>query len=271
MSIQKLLCDEVHFNYPQYFANFPPNTPLRIGDFGYLDRKIFQHESNIEVAFGISPGKPRAGNLANVEFKSKSGVAVKTSGNIQLDTNTGVDQFGEAVIEFKRANGVFFMATGCKVKIIEDKATLAQKLIDLFERDRWKSEYVVVTSIIEVQTLNLFISDTANASIKLKAHSDSPHLDVFSAGAKCTVINETGIANKWVTAENTTPLIGLSKISRKFFFGEPVFKVSYLVGGENNGTENLDELKNEVKLSGRSFAETFDLLPIDDRDNLSPL
>ena len=106
----------------------------------------------------------------------------------------------------------------------------------------------------------MFISHSDNALIKLKANSNLPNINVFDAGVSCSVVDENGIANKWVAEENTIPLIGLSKIS---FWGE--FRTKYLVGDEEE-KEDLDQLKYELKKSGQSIKETFQLLPIGDSE-----
>lgn len=258
MSIERLLCEAVHVNYPKYFANFPPNNPVKIGDFGYLKNDSFDYEGNVEAVFNIKIGEIRPGNHADVEFKSKAGVSVRASAKGDINASGIADANAEAIVEFKKANSVFFKATGCQIKLIEDKTSFGNQILNLFEENRWKKKFVVVTSIIEARTLNLFISHSENALIKLKANSNLPDVNVFDAGVDCSVVQENGIANKWVAEENTIPLIGLSKIS---FWGE--FRTKYLVGDEEEEGD-LEELQNQIKNSGLSIREAFQLSPIDE-------
>jgi len=266
MSIDELIRDTVHFHRKQYFANHPPILSLKIGDYGYLKKKGFEYAGNVEDSFKINIGKIRVGPEADGQFSSEKGIKYETSADGHIKVEDVGEGRAEAIINFERANCVFFRGSGCRIKMIEDRASFDREIINLYELDKWKTEYVVITSIMEAKTINLFVSNSTKSFVKLRAKSSLPEVDIIKAGVDYDVIGESGVGDKWVSNKVTVPLIGLSKIKKKNLIGDPVLRTKYLIGDEDKFNEQIDELetlKNNVRIKKIPFVEAFDITDIE--------
>lgn len=263
--IEQIYSEAVHVNFPRYFANFPPNAAVRLGDYGYLRGDCFDRSGNVSDRYGIST-RPRSDESApaTLEFRSGRSVSVKlrSKGDILPSgipvVTAGVD------VGFARGNSILFNAAGCKVTEIENIDAFGKRLTALFDEGQWEASSVVVTSFVSVATLTLIISGESNASIELDAVGDLASIDLSHAEILLKAGNERGIASKFVSAQDTTPLIGLSCVQKRIL-GARRFRTHYATHTPEINAD-IEAEAAQIRAAGGSIKEAFTLIPIDDTE-----
>ena len=260
--IQEIYSEAVHVNFPLYFANFPPNTAIRLGDYGDLHRDCFDRRGNVTDTFGVgirSRSDPSA--ASTFEFRSGRSVSVtlRAKGDL-LPSGIPAVKAGMGV-DFSKGKSILFNAAGCTVESIEGIDSFGERLLDLFEQRRWEAGRVVVTSFIAATTLTLVISGEAGASIDLEAEGDLSSIDLSQAGIKLRVKGERGLAAKYITAEKTFPLVGLSCVQKRLF--APKFQSRHATHTPQIRVD-IEAEAERIRASGGSIKEEFALVRIDD-------
>ena len=266
--IQEIYSEAVHVNFPSYFATFPPNTPIRLGDYGDLRRDCFDRRGNVTDKFGVGIRSRPVSAPSRFEFRSGRSVSVtlRAKGDV-LPSGIPAVKAGMGV-NFSRGRSVLFNAAGCTVESIEDIDGFGKRLLDLFQERRWEADRVVVTSFIAATTLTLVISAEANASIDLEADGDLSSIDLSQAGIKLHVTGERGLAAKYITKGNTFPLVGLSRVHKRIF--GPRFQTRYATHTPQPSVD-IEAEAERIRAVGGSIKEAFALVPIDDTQPLQPL
>jgi hypothetical protein len=267
--IQEIYSEAVHVNFPRYFANFPPNIPIRLGDYGDLRRDCFDRRGNVTDRFGVGT-RSRIKRSAPSTFEFRSGrsvsVTLRAKGDV-LPSGIPAVKAGMGV-NFSRGRSVLFNAAGCTVESIEDIDGFGKRLLDLFQEKRWEADRVVVTSFIAATTLTLVISAEANASIDLEADGDLSSIDLSQARIKLHMTGERGLAAKYITEGNTFPLVGLSRVQKRIF--GPRFQTRYATYTPQTSVD-MEAEAERIRAVGGSIKEVFALVPIDDTQPLQPL
>ena len=210
-------CTQIKDNFKKFFAAFPPNDPLELGDFGILNSDIPTRLGNIKK-FGIT-FTPRHGiaEASLVDFTSKGSVEVEFSAAVEASPGTVPIKAG-LEIKFSRENSVFFNAAKCTIDAIEDQVALGEQILKLHEAGSWDKNYVVVTSLMKAASTTIVVSSTSNSSIKFEASTPGvKEIDLADASLKLSIKRFKDVALKIPTSGGLTPLIGLSKIHGGIF------------------------------------------------------
>ena len=209
-----IYCEDIRKNFKTLYAAWPPNEPLRLGDFGVLkDDVILQRLGNIEDAFAISfKQRKNPDRVSNFDYASSDSTTIEfhakgdgTPGGAPI--KAGLD------ISFSSKHAVFFNAAKCIPTSIEDQYTLADKIMELYDAGKWHKEFVLVTGLMDAGATTVIISGSSNSSISLEASSDKvANIDLADVSIKLGITKAKDIAFKVVTEKSLTPLVGLSKI-----------------------------------------------------------
>jgi hypothetical protein len=140
-SLQRSYAKAVHGNFPKYFANFPPNSPVALGDYGILKDGIFDRQGSGET-MGVRPKVIATGSVATFQFTTGDDVAVTLGAAGHANVPGTKAQVG-ASIKFGRTGAVFFAAAGCQVFEFDDEKPARDGVLQAFFDDIWQPEWVL--------------------------------------------------------------------------------------------------------------------------------
>lgn len=202
---------DLHDNFKTMYANWPPNVPIRLGDFGTLGNKILHVKGNVADIFGIK-FKERPGTAERAQYSYRSAESTEVTFKAQGQGGTGGVSINASVaVAFSSKNAVFFNAAACEHRSIEDEISLGKDVMQLFEKGQWDDDWVIVTRLISSAAATVAIAASASASITFEADAKVPRVDLANAGIKLTTAHEKNIGFS-VATEALTPLLGYSKI-----------------------------------------------------------
>ena len=202
---------DLHDNFKSLYANWPPNVPVRLGDFGTLSSKILHVKGNIADIFGIK-FKERPGTAERAQYSYRSAESTEVTFKAQGQGGTGGVSVNASVgISFSSKNAVFFNAAACEHRSIEDEISLGKEVMQLFETERWDDDWVIVTRLISSAATTIAIAASASASITFEADANVPKVDLANAGIKLSTSHEKNIGFS-VATDALVPLLGYSKI-----------------------------------------------------------
>ena len=210
-------------------ANFPPNRPLALGDYGVKRDDVFHRLGSIRqlgVAFQWIDGPAET----SIQFKSSGSVNVEFVAKGEVRPG-GVPAVRAALdITFTRADSVFFAAAGCTMVQFDDVTGVGAALADLLRQGRWDTEFYVVSGLVKASRTTAIVSADRSSAVSLEAESDVvPRVDIADAGLKLGVKRSRGTALEIVTAEAQAPLMQLSRLRGVF---EKVFRPETAPAGE---------------------------------------
>lgn len=242
-------CRIIHDQFVDFYAAWPPNAPLKLGDFGYLNGAVFQRKSHLST-YGIEWKTRRGTGESTYSLTSGFGTNVTLLG--KGDVAPGGITLAKALAEvsFSSAGSVFFNAAGCTVDEIENEIELGRSILNLFAQRQWNDDWWVVTRLIHAKSTTVAVSESAEAGLSLEAASDQPYVDLANAELKLVAKRRKDVSNVIVSETGLTPLVALSRV-RKKLLGSPVFKMA---GGEPEDTmESRERLLRDKKAIEQEF------------------
>jgi triacylglycerol lipase len=209
-------------------ANFPPNRPIALGDYGVIKDDIFERLGNIGqlgLRFAVIDGTGQS----TFQFKSKGNVSFELIARGDVGAG-GVPAVRAGLeLKFARENSVLFAAAGCTVKAIDDLRTLESALLQLLDQGRWETDFYVVTEINHASKTTAIASGDRDCEIKLEA--DSPALEAIhlaDATLSLHVKRSRNTALEIVTESDQIPLMQLARLRGVF---NPVLRTESLAAG----------------------------------------
>ncbi len=215
MGLGQQYCTQLQRNLTGLHANFPPNRPLALGDYGIKRDDVFQRLGNIRT-FGVAFTATEGTSESTIQFKSAGAVDVEfvAKGEARVGAvpavNAGLD------LKFTRENAVFFNAAGCTLTQVDDIAAVGEALGALLAAGRWDSGFYVVTSLVHAASTTAVVSSARGSEVGLEAASDVPHIDLTDASLKLRIKRSRSTALEIVTANGQTPLMQLSRLRGVF-------------------------------------------------------
>ena len=239
-----------------YFANWLPNEPLTVGDFGYLDGCMFSRKSSLKNAFGKSiQSIIHNRSESRITYMSSKGLSINSSaiGSIDSSVSGGVPVKAHLDINFSKEGAVYFNATKCKITEVNDLESLGNTVLKLFESDQWNDDWAVVISVVKADSTTALVSSSNDASIVLEADASIPKIDLADASIKLNIKSQKNIGFSFVTKAGCVPLFTLGKIKPKFL-GGAIFKTRFLVDGI---MEDSLKIKREHVKAGKDIRDIF--------------
>lgn len=217
----EIYTNNLHKHFKVLFANFPPGTPLRLGDYGEMNGKIFVRRGNIADDFGVSfevredqakdDYEYKSGNSIQVAFNAKGSGTVGGVVNVKAGLN----------INFAKENSIFFYAADCGYNSIKNQVALGRDIMKLFTEKKWNQNHVLITNLLSAGATTIIISGSKSASIALEAKSDQIEvIELADASIGLSLKSEKNVAFKQITKEGLQPLIGLMKVQSKGLFNK---------------------------------------------------
>jgi hypothetical protein len=76
MNLADKFSDDLHKQWKIYFANWPVDAPVELGDYGFLDGSVFRKMGNIGTDFNIVLPTKNDPNDASLEYSSSDEVSL---------------------------------------------------------------------------------------------------------------------------------------------------------------------------------------------------
>jgi hypothetical protein len=227
------------------FAFYPmwmPADRVELGSFGTFVDGAFRRGGRL-ADLGVD-FVPKA-HATKSSFKKQRGMTFR-AGSSSAGQAGVIDASIAVTVSADSAYAWAFGAAGARKAEIEDILQVQTAVLGARRTGLWKDEWLLVSEIYEVDTLNVLIAKSRNVQgvIKAKAKIPSPE-DVLVAED----VSYGFDASDFFVVENakhTTPLFGLRKVSG--FFGKSVGPIS---GGERATREPaLERTLDESMFSG---------------------
>jgi hypothetical protein len=238
-SLQRRYAEVLHENFSSYYANFPPNRPVALGDFGTLADGTFTRVGSLTESFGVTSARTAiSAEGAAFQFSSKKGVILELEANAGASAGQPTGK-AKASIRFNAANAVFFAAADCKVETYTDELPVRAAILDLFAAETWDPKWTLVTGRITAGALNLVVSSEAGAFIDL-AVDGAATIDFADAqvAAGLKVTGSACLAHQFVAQTGTIPFLQLVRVRRRLLG-------SVIVHTENRAAEAPEDVLRE--------------------------
>ncbi len=211
-------------HFTNHEANFPPTTPVAIGDFGEMRNGYFVRLGNIKtmgIEYDILPDN----DPSHEQFKSEGSVEVsfKAKGDI---SNGGVP-LAKAQVEVKFASEKSFFFSSAEVRYlqIENLYEVGERIISLYEQGVWEKRFVLVSRLLEGMNTIILMSGSAGGNVVIEAETaDIPNIDLANASAKLGFKFSSSLSYQIIAPTKLQIGFGLSRIYNPIF-NKPVFKV----------------------------------------------
>jgi hypothetical protein len=187
-----------------------PNATVQPGDIVLLD-----DDSPTRIDTLRRPGlnfnlEIREDNsTGDIHYTSAEGVSVtfKAAGSAPIANSVLATGDAGMIVEFSRRNAVLLEALGCKTKYIADQVALAKQILELYHADQWEKEWAVVTEVVQADSLIVFLSNTSEAKIELKAEGkfNAGSASLASASASFSIAVSKNMATQIVATKSLTP------------------------------------------------------------------
>ncbi len=222
-SMAKVYARDLHHNFETLYANWLPGTPLKLGDYGPINDKIFSGRGNINNQYKIKFASRRDKNEKYLDYTSARAVDVTSIEKGSIGPGGVIAKAG-LDIKFSSKNAIFFNAAKCTIKSISNKAAVGSKIIQLFKQGKWVRSDAVVTEIVDGGATTIIISKEKQASISLEATSNAVQkIKLTDASIGLDIKTESKIAFKEITNQKLQPLMGLWGIKKKKITNVPYF------------------------------------------------
>lgn len=213
MGLADRYCENIHKNIEPYYATWLPTVPVKLGDYGKMDGKIFIRQGNIKTDFGVD---------FTVEADTDSGdFEYKSSGTNAVNANAG----GTAglvkallTITFSNQYDVFFVAASCLADQMNNVPSVVEQLTPQFKAKKMKG-YMVVTQVVKAGTSTIAVSSDKGSQLVIEASSpEIPSVDLKAPQGQFSVKSEQNISFKVVAKGGLIPLFQLEEVGSGGFF-----------------------------------------------------
>jgi len=211
--------EAIRDHFKVFYANWPIGEPIKLGDYGIMNGRIFIREGNIIDDYDIQFQSRIDTTQDHYYFKSTDSVKVEffpKGSYIQ----PGMPRIKASMkIDFASEESVFFNAAGIKNHSIENLAKLGESILAMFKQKNWSEKRVIVTRLVQADSTTIIISGKSGASITLGAEGEAiPNIDLADASIRMSVRVDDGVAFKIITEDGYFPMIGISGIKPKHWW-----------------------------------------------------
>lgn len=209
----KLYQQEMHRNLG-FFATWLPASVLELGDFGVLEGGRFRMIGSLRE-LGIPHAEVREGTPQNMSYSASADK--KVGGSAGASTAVPVAK-AELSIRFTGQGGYIFEAVGIRNIEIADRMALANRILAVYERDRWRKEWLVVDSIYRAASATIIVSEDSSSEIVLKASGNIPlgSLPLADPQLGLMVSSSSGKIVHVVAQSDLSPLYSCLKVKDPF-------------------------------------------------------
>lgn len=203
------------------FANWPPNSPREIGDFGRVDGALFQFFGRLDPEEIQALGSRESPSPAGYDIMIKSTRSLKA--HVSAEAKAKVAD-GKALLEIKFTSddGVVFTAPSITITEITNMQTLGHLLNERRLKGSWDMDHAVVVQISQADSATILLSNQEGAAIDFEVAANVP-VDaqlVATLDAGASVVDSRGVGIKIIGQGPLTPLFKLAYLKRRIL-GDP--------------------------------------------------
>lgn len=221
-----------HANF--YAAWFPVTAPYKVGDYGLIQRGVFEKIGTLEdlrddgfsVEVRTTPGPP-----SSIDFRSSGVQVIKTvaGASAPVPNLPAANVDAKITFEFTKENSSVVKAATLTVEQMDNIHQVAEELARLRREKKWSHRYRVVSGTYTGENCLVMLSGKAGTQVELVAKASTlRQLDLGNVEVKPSISSSSENILKSV---GNTGLIGLKlfKLKRISLFGN-YFKTLAEVG-----------------------------------------
>lgn len=205
-----------------YRAAWEPSRPMQVGKYGKIHRGVFTEYGSLED-LDLRPdiSENRTGN--NLEYVSEGStkISTKAGGSAGEAFDALTDAEAGIAVDFSSENSIVFKANGITHHLLDNKAEVEHRLMELHDQGKWNKDYVIVSEVLAADAATILIANSNDAKIELKAKGNvnAGKMDIADADLGLEVVRNKGIGVKLIAESGITPLYKLVKLRGKLFGG----------------------------------------------------
>ncbi|MDO7173713.1 hypothetical protein [Mariniflexile sp. AS56] len=209
-----------------YYATWNPGVPLKLGDIGTLNNNVFTRLAGLSDR-GIDFEVRTDDTKTPLEHSSQGSVSVTTklSGTVAPQGSSLANLDVGIIAELSKENSTLFKANNTTSPSIKDNIKLGEQILNLYREGKWNKNWVIITELVEAETVTVIISNNSNSKIELKANAniEAPTIDIADADFKFSTQFSKELETKIISAEELTPLFKVMGMKTRIFL-PPIFK-----------------------------------------------
>lgn len=240
MKLSKQYCKEL-YDTLNYHATWFPNEILMLGDIGVIKDQQFEREASLKD-WGISYETTTEIAPADYTYVSKGGVSISTklAGKAPAIGSNFTKAEAGISVSFNTANAIIFQAEDCEIYSVDNREKLGKVIQALIADGKWRSDFVVITTIVRSKSASVFISNEAGARMELavQAAVKAGNKDIATLKNSSNLKHESKVGIKIIAESNLTPLFKISGFKTGIFFKNDVLVTR---GTEPNFNEGDDQ------------------------------
>ncbi|MGV9452979.1 hypothetical protein [Streptomyces sp. NPDC003635] len=187
---------------------WPPAAERVLGDVGRLRNGRFERRGTLETLFGLRV-TPRPVKENSSVFRSDSKGTVQVHHNTAIGAGAAlVAADGSVVLEFGKADSVFFQATGCRTEEIDRIDLVEELMAERHSKGDWPRGQVVITEVTHAASTTAIMCNRRNDRVALRAAADAPAagLDLLTASGSLQWAGGSAASLQVVSEGELTPL-----------------------------------------------------------------
>lgn len=215
-----------------FYPMWMPADRIELGSFGTFVTGAFRRGGCLaDLGIDFVPKTQEAPN----SFKKHRGMHFRavssTVGQADvLDTSLAVTVSADSAYAWA------FGATGARKAEIENILQVQTAVLEVWRTGLWRNEWLLVSEVYEVDTLNVLIAKSRNVQGRIKGKAEIPSPEDVLLAQDASYHFDASDFFLVENAKQTTPLFGLRKVQG--FFGKSVGPISG--GGHVSGDPTLE-------------------------------
>jgi hypothetical protein len=152
-----------------YFANWTPDMPISVGDYGDIKGYRFTRDGNASRYIGSIEIEKKRLKTATLEKKDGLIIAAKSAGS--ADANVSKKSLN---LKFGSEGSFLYHLKDLTNYQYKERREAFEKLgkMILSEKIKWKDDYVIVTEVKQAGKALILVADSANADMEIECEVD---------------------------------------------------------------------------------------------------
>jgi len=253
----------IHEQLEFYYAQWLPTEKMEIGTVGTLEGDFWGNDylfrpftslNDLGIPFSPETDIKRDDDASRLEVTSTSGVEFITKTTFEVSTGLPNIPEGKAGLgyEFSEEGAYVLKANEVYEPRIRNVAALEPKIMEAYERGKWKLNYAAVYSVMQTEYADMLISQSTSSKIELEAKGDAAigQVELGNANVQFAVKRESGSIVNMLGSKNVTPLFKLIGIKTRWYdideFGLLKIQMSSNALKKSSGKPNASNLYLDI-------------------------
>ncbi|UVK35800.1 hypothetical protein LHFGNBLO_006014 (plasmid) [Mesorhizobium sp. AR10] len=236
-------------NETTLFANWPPNAPREIGDFGRVNGALFEFFGHLNPEEIEMLGSRESPSPVGYDIMIKSTRSLNA--HLSAEAKAKVAD-GKALLEIKFTSekGVVFAAPSVTITEIASLQALGHMLNKRRLEGNWDTDHAVVVQVSKADSATILLSNQEGAGIDFEVAANAPVNAqlVAKLDAGASVVDSRGVGIKIIGEGPLTPLFKLAYLKRRIF-GDPKIVYREALAPNSPNDPEIHEVDDEYVLA----------------------